>query len=241
MASGLAKSRITSYLEPSRRGGHLWFFTEELPGFQIRRFATQLLGEYAIPLARQRRPGIEIYPKQDRPEADGYGSLVRLPLGVHRITGKRYHFVDLEGNPLAPSVREQMQIFADPVRVPQTFIDEVLARAPEHSPRSPTPSFDQHKRETAGASRVSERIKASISVEEFVRQHIELDEHGKGYCPFHEDQHKSFQVNIEANYWHCYAGCGGGSIIDFAMLWRKKQGQDDSFKATISDLAKKLL
>ena len=38
-------------------------------------------------------------------------------------------------------------------------------------------------------------------------------------CPFHDDGHPSFSVNIEENYWHCFAGCGGGSIIDFYMKW----------------------
>ena len=29
------------------------------------------------------------------------------------------------------------------------------------------------------------------------------------------DLHPSFGVNTEGNYWHCFAGCGGGSVIDF--------------------------
>ena len=35
-----------------------------------------------------------------------------------------------------------------------------------------------------------------------------------GRCPFHDDHRPSFGVNAEGNYWHCFAGCGGGSVID---------------------------
>lgn len=33
-------------------------------------------------------------------------------------------------------------------------------------------------------------------------------------CPFHEDGSPSFGVNVDEQVWHCYAGCGGGSVID---------------------------
>ena len=36
-------------------------------------------------------------------------------------------------------------------------------------------------------------------------------------CPFHEDGTPSFAVNVNTNLWQCYAGCGGGSIIDLKM------------------------
>jgi hypothetical protein len=38
-------------------------------------------------------PGVELYPKQDALSGAGYGSLMRVPLGVHRLTGRRYPFV----------------------------------------------------------------------------------------------------------------------------------------------------
>jgi DNA primase len=51
-------------------------------------------------------------------------------------------------------------------------------------------------------------------------------------CPFHNDQHPSLGVNAEKNYWYCFAGCGGGSVIDFWMKWR---GCD--FKTAVTELA----
>ena len=70
---------------------------------------------------------------------------------------------------------------------------------------------------------VSERIKASVTVLEFVGECVDLKPTSSGaigLCPFHDDHTPSFGVNIEGNYWHCFAGCGGGSAIDFWMKWR---------------------
>ena len=36
-----------------------------------------------------------------------------------------------------------------------------------------------------------------------------------GCCPFHGDKEPSFGFNINNGKWHCFAGCGGGSIFDF--------------------------
>jgi len=232
LAQALDPDSSQPYFEPSRRGGHLWLFTPSIPGIQARRFGKQLLAEHKL-------EGIELYPKQDRP-VTGPGSCVRLPLGIHKLTGKRYPFINLDGQPLAPTIREQMQVLASPRLVSMSFINEMLARAPAPKIVSPTPRFSPTPENLQGNT-VSERIKNRISVHDFVTEYIELDSQGRGYCPFHEDEHKSFQVSDDGNFWNCYAGCGGGSIIDFWMKWRKKEGQNGSFKATIRDLAKMLL
>lgn len=225
----LASQNITPYLETSRRGGHLWLFTSPLPSPVIRQFGHQLIRMYNI-------FKLEIYPKQDILKT-GPGSLVRLPFGIHRKTGKRYHFITVDGNPLAPTIREQIARLASPTRVPKAFIDEVIAQIPS-TPLSEPPIFA--KIQAAEGERFSDRIKNSISVYDFVSQYVTLDQRGKGLCPFHDDRVQSFQVNVQENYWSCYAGCGGGSIIDFAMKWREKHGQDASFTATLRDLAEQL-
>jgi hypothetical protein len=40
----------------------------------------------------------EIFPKQVKVDEDGFGNLVKLPLGVHRKTGKRSYFLDSNFN-----------------------------------------------------------------------------------------------------------------------------------------------
>jgi hypothetical protein len=232
LALTLERQKVVPYRERSRRGGHLWLFFSALPSAYARKIGLQLLVEHNL-------KGIELYPKQDQ-LTSGIGSLVRLPLGVHRKTGQRYSFVDRDGQPLAPTIREQLAVLAYPTCLTFPFIMRMLARVPPSPPApKPTPAF--RPTDTDDKIPLSERLKRRISVLEFVSRYTDLDERNMGLCPFHDDQHKSFGVNDEGNYWHCFAGCGGGSIIDFFMKWREKHGQDASFTATITELRKMLL
>ncbi|MBZ0283150.1 MAG: hypothetical protein K8L97_20600 [Anaerolineae bacterium] len=229
LAKELANQAIPAYIEPSRRGGHVWLFTPPLSGTDARRFGKQLLAEHHI-------EHMELYPKQSS-LITGPGSFVRLPLGIHRKSGRRYHFVTFTGEPLAPTIREQIAILATPERVPQTFIDHILSSAPEAKPVFPTPRF-QRKNVITGDT-PSERIKNRVSVYDFVSQYVELDQSGRGLCPFHDDHVQSFSVNQQDNYWNCFAECGkpsGGSVIDFWMRWRETHGESADFKLTIVEL-----
>nr|WP_281719784.1 CHC2 zinc finger domain-containing protein [Nitrosomonas nitrosa] len=230
LATTLQAQNITPYLETSRRGGHLWLFTPPIAGVFARRVAYQLLHEHNL-------EGIEVYPKQDHLNT-GPGSLVRLPLGIHRKSGKRYHFITPDGQPLAPTIRDQLHILTNPNRIDMTDVFRILARIPPEPqvPQPPVPELQQAAGET-----LSERLKSRISVLDFVSQYVALDGRNTGLCPFHDDHTHSFGVNTAENYWHCFAGCGGGSIIDFWSKWREKHGQDSSFTATIRDLREILL
>ena len=229
LAATLGRQGVPDYLELSRRGGHLWLFLQPMPGAEARRFGKQLLAEHNL-------EDVELYPKQDELKT-GPGSLVRLPLGVHLKTGKRYHFITLAGQPLAPTVREQARLLANPARVSPAFVHEVIARIRQESTK-----LELHRMPTdARGVQLSDRIKNAVSVYDFVSQYVELDDRGRGHCPFHPDEHKSFSVNRDGNYWHCFAGCGGGSLIDFAMKWRAKHGEYPGFVATLKDLANMLL
>ncbi len=236
MAQNLQNQGIRAYLEASRRGGHLWLFTPRISGTIARRFAHQLLREHGI-------EKIEVYPKQSSLDGlEGGGSFVRLPLGLHRKDGKVHHFVNPNGSPLASTVREQLNLLAAPQLVPQEFINQVVAKSPELRTASPSPTFEKVK--AVPGEKLSDRLMARMSVYDFVSQFVQLDQHGVGHCPFHQDEHKSFQVNIERNYWNCYAttsGCGGGSLIHFWQKWREVHGQDPSFKEAVTELAKMLL
>ncbi|WP_158986980.1 CHC2 zinc finger domain-containing protein [Lysobacter panacisoli] len=39
----------------------------------------------------------------------------------------------------------------------------------------------------------------------------------QGKCPFHEDPAAAFRVNVKSDQplWHCFGGCGGGTMVDF--------------------------
>ena len=219
LSSDLVKQDVPSYLETSRRGGHLWlFFAKPIPGKDARHFGQNLLEAHHI-------PALEIFPKQAK-LSGGPGSLIRLPFGVHRKTGLRYGFITPERAPLAASLAAQVQILSAPKTVPEDFIKRNLTRSPTTRP-APVSGGIEHSTKP-----LSERIKESISVRDFVSRYVELSPTGRGKCPFHDDQQASFAVNADGNYWHCFAGCGGGSIIDF---WMKLQGCD--FTSAIHQLA----
>lgn len=218
-----------SYVEASRRGCHLWFFFETpRPGKEVRRFGKGLQAYFNL-------PGIELYPKQDKLKT-GPGSLIRLPFGVHKKSGRRYGFTKPQGEPLAPTLREQILLLRTPQTVPERLLDHYASYAA--APR-PQPVFEAME---AAGEQVSDRIKAAVSCLEFVSQYVELDSRGLGRCPFHDDQVSSFSVNVEENYWHCFAGCGGGSIIDFWILYQRRvEGKPGDFKAVVKELSRLLL
>lgn len=77
--------------DSGNKGFHFWLFTESVPARELR-----LLGEWVrIRLGPPPAPLTwEFFPKQDMPGPKGLGNLVKLPLGVHRATGRRSLFLD---------------------------------------------------------------------------------------------------------------------------------------------------
>lgn len=223
MSADLTSQQVPSYLESSRRGAHLWlFFSQPITGKDARLFGQNLIRFYSL-------VGIELFPKQDRLK-DGPGSLIRLPFGIHQKTHQRYNFVTPDFKPLTTSFTEQVRRLCAPETVPESFLAANLVAHPSEPQKAVSGRLESLKHP------LSERIKASVSVYEFINQYVELSPAGRGNCPFHDDQHASFAVNPEGNYWHCFAGCGGGSIIDF---WMKYKSCD--FSSAVRELAQMLL
>src|SRR3990167_5957337 len=54
-----------------------------------------------------------------------------------------------------------------------------------------------------------------------------------GICPFHEDKKPSFAIYPETNSWYCFAGCGGGDVIDFYMRPNNSDFKDALRELTI--------
>lgn len=131
-----ASHEITGYIEDSgHKGRHVWiFFNTPLPATAARRLA-HALSEAAGPLPPE--VTLEIFPKQARVTKAGLGNLIKLPLGVHRATGRRGLFVDPRGCPHG----DQLEFLRGIGRVSREVIKETVRRAALSS------------REHAGASR----------------------------------------------------------------------------------------
>jgi TOTE conflict system, Archaeo-Eukaryotic Primase domain/CHC2 zinc finger len=191
MAVDLNRQGIPSYQETSRRAGHLWmFFKGPVPGDKAKGFGKGLLEAYGVEA--------EVYPKQER-LSQGPGSLIRMPFGIHRKSGERYPFIGL-GN-----FRRQMEILSNPQTVSTEAVEMYQYRKEIHH-------YEGH----------SERF-TDVPLVEFIGQYVDLRPIASGalgLCPFHEDRQPSFGVNSKGNYWHCFAGCGGGDIVSFWMKWK---------------------
>jgi len=231
ISMSLAKSGMPNYLEASRRGGHLWlFFDRPIPGEIVRLFGSGIIKTYGLGF-------IELYPKQDKLE-DGPGSLIRLPFGIHRKSSKRYGFITPRGEAIAGTLAEQIQMLSNPRTVEKAALDEFIQKGitARKSAKQDTVIYRHKPAGEVLGETLSEQIKRSVTVLDFIGQYVELSPTHRGLCPFHDDHHFSFSVNAGKNYWHCFAGCGGGSIIDFWMKW---QGVD--FRQAVKELAGLLL
>ncbi|MFZ0520598.1 MAG: hypothetical protein WAL95_06220 [Candidatus Acidiferrales bacterium] len=90
----LQQDQVSAALEMSRRGGHLWIFTER-PA--LARDCRIYIYNLALKLGVRIRgaglvEGIEVFPKHDALRAGEFGNAIRGPLGIHRGANRRYWF-----------------------------------------------------------------------------------------------------------------------------------------------------
>ena len=106
------------------------------------------------------------------------------------------------------------------------FVSEAMLKAYKKTSSSETVKA-RPKRLHETTEHVSDRLKARVTALEFISQYVDLkpNEGGAvGLCPFHDDQHPSFGVNDKENYWHCFAGCGGGQHYRLLVFVAQEEG-----------------
>ncbi len=226
----LTNDGVPSYLERSRRGGHLWvLLTMPMLASQVRLW---LLPYCPV--------GVEFYPKQD--EGNGYGSLIRLPLGVHLLSGCRYPFVEWMVGSLvevASTITEMIEWLAvsERIAVPTPAL-VTTASAPQ---AAPAPSYAYGERTPIVSNPRPSAARApwpTMTIHEWcvmqdpfalIGDYVQLDVHGMGCCPFgwhHDDgrdTHPSFRVyaprSATSSCWYCYTSQEGGNVFDFLLLY----------------------
>ncbi|GCE20367.1 hypothetical protein KDK_41670 [Dictyobacter kobayashii] len=219
----LAADDIPSYLEQSHREGHLWIFLRQpAPAATVRWWLRPYCPE-----------DMEFFPKQD--QTDGYGSLIRVPLGIHLLTGRRYPFITLDGDrtvPVAPTFHDMLRWLWHVRQVDAPTFDITTVR----SQRSTHGAVNKKKSMTQPAALRSRSPYANIAdwcarQDPFalIGHYVELNRQGMGHCPF-EDHHadgedrrcsfKVFQPSTPGGMcWYCYAWGKGGSVFDFLRLY----------------------
>src|SRR5450755_1256645 len=221
----LAAAGIASYLELSRRGGHLRVFLSRLA-------SAASLRSWLLPFCPS---GVEFYPKRDWVTDAHPGSLMRLPFGVHRLSGRRYPFVLLVGDrlvPVAPSVAEALTWLSTVERV--TVPDEPRLAQSNQVGR------ETHTQYSAKKGVMTSTPIALMSIREWCAQqdacsiigrYVELDANGLGCCPFgfhHSDgvdSRPSLWVHTpmapDGACWYCHAWRRGGDLFDFLSLYHR--------------------
>lgn len=92
LGSRMWAAGVPAYVEPSRRGAHLWTVIDRsLPASVIRRAFRALLAATPLPTDD---PHIELRPGSDAITDDGLGHALRLPLMPHPKTGARGRMLD---------------------------------------------------------------------------------------------------------------------------------------------------
>jgi len=93
-----AAAEVTVYLEDSGfKGRHVWIFLDSpVPAGVAKKFGDLLAGRL-LPLPME--VTVEVFPRQGTVARGGLGNLIKLPLGIHKRTGKPARFIQPDGEP----------------------------------------------------------------------------------------------------------------------------------------------
>jgi TOTE conflict system, Archaeo-Eukaryotic Primase domain/CHC2 zinc finger len=231
LAEELLQQGVPTVLEASRRGGHLWVhLVEPTPACVVR--------AWLLPYAEA--CGVELYPKQDCLAPGGSGSLIRLPLGVHRQSRGWYPFIQRsawgEWVPVGETVAACCAWVCQQVQ--RVAVPEVVMLA--YSEGVPVQSESRMHTEVGGAARTTGHWSYG-SIREWCRaqdilavigRYVALDGRGVGSCPFKEHHHRSdlrpsFQVFGGSDpHWYCYTWRRAGDLFDFLCLYYQLTPQE---------------
>ncbi len=220
----LGAAGVPSYLEASRRGAHLRvLFSAPAPVALVRR--------WLLPYCPS---DVEFYPKQDDADWEHPGSLIRVPLGVHRLTGRRYPFVVVGSDdrlvPVVSSVKAALMWLST--------VERATVPAAQSLPQRDHAGLPPQKKYPAKKALDSMPVDSTLTIRDWcarqnpfalIGRYVELDSRGMGCCPFiwhhanGRDRHPSFKVHvpkIAGGYcWYCHVWQRGGSVFDFLLLY----------------------
>jgi len=223
LAGELAHQGVPTVLEASRRGGHLWVhLVEPTPARVVR--------AWLLPYAMT--ADVEFYPKQDLLAPGGSGSLIRMPLGIHRQSRGWYPFLHQTawgvwvpvGETVAACyawVCEQVERVAVPLSVVQACSAAVTLRGCEGMDMV---GGVEVSRPGPGSIRAWCRSEDIVAV---IGRYVALDRRDVGSCPFKAHHYRgdvrpSFQVfGGDDPHWYCYTWRRAGDLFDFLCLYHQ--------------------
>ena len=104
VCAGSASLNLPVHIEDSgNKGAHIWlFFEKPMRASDLRAYGRAFAKRFGPPSEALQW---EWFPKQDTIGDNELGNLIKLPLGIHRKTGRRALFIDTEGHALADQDR----------------------------------------------------------------------------------------------------------------------------------------
>lgn len=130
------KAGAQTYIERSgRKGYHLWLFTPLTSNRVLRR-----VGKAALQVTEL--SGVEIFPAQNTVLEEHPGNCIKLPLGVHRATGKQCLFLNENGEPHPDQLKLLREVErADVEKLASSFdLQPEAAASPEADTSPETPA-----------------------------------------------------------------------------------------------------
>ena len=167
MVEDLVRNKTEEVLEPvgvallretsGNKGTHVWLFlSEPVPAEKVRRWVNaDFMPQWREAAEANGWPvALEVFPKQDTITTGGFGNLVKAPLGVHMVSGKRSEIVAHQG--WADSVDSVQPLPAGlvpdrPVQATATQSRQRRSQGAGEGPASPFPCVDEIMRNGVGS------------------------------------------------------------------------------------------
>ncbi len=130
-----ASEDLPVYIEDSGfKGRHAWIFLETpIPAGVARKCGHVLLSRTG---ALPPEVTVEVFPKQSRVAPGGLGNLIKLPLGIHKKTGRRSIFLEPSGAPQT----QQLDFLETIMKTERRCVYALIQRANASSVRAAPPS-----------------------------------------------------------------------------------------------------
>jgi len=137
LTDAAASADLPVVLEDSGfKGRHVWIFLDVPTSAGVARKCGHLLMNQLGPLPRE--VTVEVFPRQSSVRPGSLGNLIKLPLGVHRKTGRRAVFIQPDGAVAKGQLEFLEQVVRAPRRAVYAYIQRMGVR-PEVSVRTESP------------------------------------------------------------------------------------------------------
>lgn len=128
-----AAQDLPAYLEDSGfKGRHVWIFLEAPVPAGVAKKCADLLAARLSPLPPE--VTLEVFPKQAHVKPGSLGNLIKLPLGLHRKTGRRALFLTPEGRPYDNQLDFLLSVARAPKAAVYRAVQALVAQPPPASP-----------------------------------------------------------------------------------------------------------